>query len=351
MYFSDPFTRMQAWIDLLLVANYRDSVIYVRGNKVDVKRGQIAKSQDFFATRWKWSRGKVIRFLDELQKCGQIVQQKSNVITLISVVNYEYYQQDGTTDEPQTDSRQYNKRTTDGTTDEPQIVQPNERRIKKNKEDNKETSLTRGKEIAAAAAAPSSAATAEASRRRTAKSCDTTDTAKVPYAEITALWNGICTGYPRLVKLSDSRKNKIRNRVAEMGGAEKAMPLLREIFSAMQDSHFLKGDNRRGWKASFDWLFENDKNWVKVYEGNYNNRPDTATDKTEAESTRRTQADADRQAAEERERAEERREKDRFTPPPGHTSLSWYREIKRRAEAGDPEAARMLAGKATETTN
>lgn len=272
MYFSEPFTRMQAWIDLLLVANYRDSVIYVRGNKVDVKRGQIAKSQDFFATRWKWSRGKVIRFLDELQKCGQIVQQKSNVITLISVVNYEYYQQDGTTDEPQTDSRQYNKRTTDGTTDEPQIVQPNERRIKKNKEDNKETSLTRGKENAAAVAAPTSASD-EAEAPKTIKA---EKRENLPFKEIKELWNAVCVGYPKLHSLSESRKNKMRNRVAEMGGAEKALLLLREIFTKMQVSNFLRGDNKRGWKASFDWLFENDKNWVKVYEGNYDNRPDTA---------------------------------------------------------------------------
>ena len=64
----------------------------------------------------------------------------------------------------------------------------------------------------------------------------------------------------------------------------------------------------------------------------------------EAESTRRTQADADRLAAEERAEAERKRERDRFTPPPGYTSLTWYREIKRRAEAGDPEAQETLAG-------
>lgn len=266
MYFSEPFTRMQAWIDLLLVTNYRDTVIYVRGNKVDVKRGQIAKSQDFFATRWKWSRGKVIRFLDELQKCGQIVQQKSNVITLISVVNYECYQQDSTTDEQQTG----NRRTADSTTDEPQIVQPYERRIKKNKEDNKETSLTRGKEITAAVAAPTSASDeAEAPKPIKAEKRE-----NLPFKEIKELWNAVCVGYPKLHSLSESRKNKMRNRVAEMGGVEKALPVLREVFAKMQASSFLKGDNKRGWKASFDWVFENDKNWVKVYECNYDNRPD-----------------------------------------------------------------------------
>ena len=60
-----------------------------------------------------------------------------------------------------------------------------------------------------------------------------------------------------------------------MGGIEKAMPLLKLVFEKAQASSFLKGDNKRGWKASFDWFFENDKNWVKVYEGNYDDKPAT----------------------------------------------------------------------------
>ena len=65
----------------------------------------------------------------------------------------------------------------------------------------------------------------------------------------------------------------MRLRISEIGGIEKALPLLKQIFEKMQESNFLKGDNKRGWKASFDWLFENDKNWVKVFEGNYDNKP------------------------------------------------------------------------------
>ena len=89
------------------------------------------------------------------------------------------------------------------------------------------------------------------------------------FADIKRLWNETCTSYPKIVNLAESRKNKMRVRIEEMGGTEKAMPILRELFGKMQASRFLKGDNTRGWKATFDWLFENDKNWVKVYEGNY----------------------------------------------------------------------------------
>lgn len=36
------------------------------------------------------------------------------------------------------------------------------------------------------------------------------------------------------------------------------------------------------------------------------------------------------------------REQRAFTPPEGYTSLSWYNELKRRAEAGDEEARKQL---------
>lgn len=93
-YLGEIFTRMQAWIDLLLMANYRDGFIRVRGIAVPVKRGQIATSSLSLAKRWMWSRGKVQRYLNELETSKQIEQQNSNVITLISIVKYESYQLD-----------------------------------------------------------------------------------------------------------------------------------------------------------------------------------------------------------------------------------------------------------------
>ena len=95
-YLGETFTRMQAWIDLLLTANYRDGFIRVRGIAVPVKRGQIATSSLSLAKRWMWSRGKVQRYLNELETSKQIEQQNSNVITLISIVKYESYQLDDT---------------------------------------------------------------------------------------------------------------------------------------------------------------------------------------------------------------------------------------------------------------
>jgi len=110
---SEPFSRGQAWVDLILLANFEDGQIRVRGNVVAVKRGQVGWSILSLADRWKWSRGKVSRFLDELEAVQQIIQQKNRLTSLIVIVNYEEYQArstteratDSTTDGQQTDTK------------------------------------------------------------------------------------------------------------------------------------------------------------------------------------------------------------------------------------------------------
>jgi hypothetical protein len=94
-YFSETFTRSQAWIDLLLIANYKPGIFYKRGIRVEVKRGQVGYDTGSLAERWRWSIGKVKRFLNELEMDKQIVQQKTNVTTLISINNYNTYQAGG----------------------------------------------------------------------------------------------------------------------------------------------------------------------------------------------------------------------------------------------------------------
>ena len=95
---SEKFTGPQAWVDLLMLANHKDTFFKARGQRIDVRRGQVAYSEVTLAERWKWSRGKVRRFLSELSSktVQQIVQQKNNVTTLITIINWEQYQVDGT---------------------------------------------------------------------------------------------------------------------------------------------------------------------------------------------------------------------------------------------------------------
>ena len=92
---------------------------------------------------------------------------------------------------------------------------------------------------------------------------------KIPIMEITDMWNSICPNLPKVEKITDKRKAKIPIRVKEMGGWDKAKPILENIFWKVRQSKFLNGDNNRGWKCYFDWIFENCSNWVKIHEGNY----------------------------------------------------------------------------------
>jgi DNA replication protein DnaD len=105
---SEPFTRGQAWVDLLLLANHAEGMVIVRDNVIKVKRGQVGWSQRRLAQRWQWSRTKVRAFLKLLEKEQQIKQHKSNIFTLIYIVNYNKYQQK----EPQTSPQEYHRKAT-----------------------------------------------------------------------------------------------------------------------------------------------------------------------------------------------------------------------------------------------
>lgn len=105
-YYSQPFTKSSAWIDLLLLANFHDGYLEVRGIGLQVKRGQLAYSRENLARRWRWSTGKVNRYLSKLKVDGQINFQNSNVTTLITILNYDLYQKPDMQMVVQTSSRQ-----------------------------------------------------------------------------------------------------------------------------------------------------------------------------------------------------------------------------------------------------
>ena len=95
-----------------------------------------------------------------------------------------------------------------------------------------------------------------------------------PYQDIMRLWNEICgVVLPKLKALNDSRRNKIRVRLneAKCKTPDEMTKWARELFTTCAGSRFLCGENNHQWTATFDWLFSNPTNWVKVMEGNYSN--------------------------------------------------------------------------------
>lgn len=97
VWLSEPFTRAQAWVDLILLANHKDGYIRVAGERIDIKRGQCGWSVLNLSIRWKWSRGKANRFLKELQRDEQIILKTDTRNSIITICNYNDFQGDDTT--------------------------------------------------------------------------------------------------------------------------------------------------------------------------------------------------------------------------------------------------------------
>lgn len=88
----------------------------------------------------------------------------------------------------------------------------------------------------------------------------------IDYQQIADLYNETCVSFPRLTKLSDSRKKAIRARLKQYSVDD-----FRRMFELAESSDFLKGKNSKNWSATFDWMVK-DANMAKILDGNYNDK-------------------------------------------------------------------------------
>lgn len=94
LWLSEPFTKGQAWIDLLLLTNYKPSYLkYRNGEMVRINRGECGYSMETLAKRWKWSRGKVKRYFNLLESEKMIQQKTGSKSTIIKVLKFDKYQE------------------------------------------------------------------------------------------------------------------------------------------------------------------------------------------------------------------------------------------------------------------
>lgn len=96
-------SRAEAWIDLVFSqAAFADYKKRIGGEVVLVARGQLIASQRFLAIRWRWSVGKVRRFLaylkaqdmmrDESRMNAGRIETDTGIGTLYTIVNYPLMQ-------------------------------------------------------------------------------------------------------------------------------------------------------------------------------------------------------------------------------------------------------------------
>lgn len=100
LWVSEPFTRGQAWIDLIMLVNHETRrIVFSDGTDIVVNEGQHFTSFDHLAKRWHWGRTKVIRYLDYLANHHMILRTGTRRGTIITLINWGIYQHGRTPDE------------------------------------------------------------------------------------------------------------------------------------------------------------------------------------------------------------------------------------------------------------
>ena len=84
--------KFKWWVDMLFLASYEDNRTLVKNQIIEIKRGQFIGSISFFVKRWEVSKDRVINFLKLLWSDGMIDKKSDKNVTIITICNYESYQ-------------------------------------------------------------------------------------------------------------------------------------------------------------------------------------------------------------------------------------------------------------------
>lgn len=228
-----PFDRRSAWIDILMLANHEDRKVFFENEIIHVKRGEFISSEPKLAERWGWSRTKVRNFLTLLEKDCMILNKKEGKKrTRIIVLNYNEYQE-----------FKDNKKTIDETTGE-----QDEDKGRTREEHKQELKNLRIKEL------------------KNIEEDSSTTLSKEVLNQIIKEWNQLGLQQLKGINKNTNRYSMLKARISEYS--------LKEVIQAIKNidkSSFLKGQNKRGWVITFDWLIR-PNNFIKVLEGNYTDR-------------------------------------------------------------------------------
>jgi hypothetical protein len=113
-----PFSKGQAWIDILLRVNHADNKILIGNQLIEVKRGQTIWSILDMSEAWGWSKTKVSNFLKLLENENNIEQKRTTKYTLITVAKWDMYQSVELEKRNKTESKEKQKNTNNNVNNE-----------------------------------------------------------------------------------------------------------------------------------------------------------------------------------------------------------------------------------------
>lgn len=91
--------------------------------------------------------------------------------------------------------------------------------------------------------------------------------------EVMEIWNdNVCGRVKKISELTPDRLLKVRYR------QEEKMFDIRQIMNKISQSDFLQGKTTK-WVVTFDWVIKGSSNYIKILEGNYDNKHITYTQK------------------------------------------------------------------------
>lgn len=241
-----PFAKGQAWLDLILLANYTDRTVLLGNSKETVRRGSLITSELKLMERWGWGRKKVRLFLNFLETEKMITIKRASKGTTITLVKYGIYQVSEKSEEQQ----KYSK----GTTEEQQ--RNNEGTAKEHKQERKNDKKERKEEDIIMASEDA--------------------VQQISSTEIKTIldsWNTLQSYGIRPVSrmTTSSRRYKMLSARIREYGVEDVLQAIENI----KISDFLLG-RKSDFMITFDW-FVLPNNFPKVFSGNYINRPGGGT--------------------------------------------------------------------------
>lgn len=104
-----PFSKFEAWIYLLMEANHSKAKVPIGNQIVTVERGQRLTSILTLSDLFNWSRFKAKTFLDLLESDGMLEVKTTSKYTLITIVNYDFYQSEQGRNQHQNDIKPTSK--------------------------------------------------------------------------------------------------------------------------------------------------------------------------------------------------------------------------------------------------
>ncbi len=198
------------FLHLLFIANWKDK----KWHGKTIKRGQVITSLTHLSEQTHLSIQQTRTALDKLISTNDITKSTTSTYTIITICNYNKYQDNNTVDNTQITNEQ----------------QTNNKRV---------------------------TTTKEYKERKERKN--------IIYSSLQNAYNTHCKSLPKCTKITDQRKRMIDARLTDYSEED-----FITVFKNAEESDFLSGRSGDWNSCNFDWLIK-PNNFVKVLEGTYKN--------------------------------------------------------------------------------